>query len=375
MLEESYRPLDAVHHVRWGGTERGAVTCLDHHLWLRLLPEALDQRRSDELIELARELLVDEALAFLRRQLESVGITMTLAQHDGKLRRVLGQFVERRSLGQACRLMVNATSLGRNVPGDRVPSASAVECRVLSHLDQMAWRACLTSRPLESYPYLRGPLAAMTKTLFEDLFQLDAITSNLGELRAALPAATRATEDAVPADVTDLPVLRCGECRLPLTARDAWLEVPALSSMTAEDSTVSADHADTPALKTWRLSHEDCLARSGGYEVGLPSTYRDVVGLAAALLTKSWIPDTDLAELLYEASTLTGRFTPAHVDRLRASAFGRSGSASISLRTPAKAVSGLDPPVRPRCESEAITALPGQGRGGLASGLACHQVR
>ena len=123
-------------------------------------------------------------------------------------------------------------------------------------------------------------------------------------------------------------VLRCGECGLPVLPREAWLHVLLGQFVADEDFAVgSPDHADVPVCETWRITHADCAPEHAGrYEISLPTTYREFIGLTADLLNKSWIDDTDLSSLLGEASDLTGRFAPAPVEQLRNSGSRRYAS-------------------------------------------------
>ena len=171
------------------------------------------------------------------------------------------------------------------------------------------------------------PLSAMTKTLFDNVLELSAVASSLRIVREALPNATTPENGGFRA-TTDFPVLRCGKCGLPVLPREAWLHVLLGQSLAEEDLAAdSLDHADAPGQETWRITHADCTPEQvGRYEISLPTTFREFIGLTADLLNKSWIADTDLSSLLGEASDLTGRFAPAPVEQLRNSSIRRHGS-------------------------------------------------
>ncbi|WP_143532042.1 hypothetical protein [Saccharothrix sp. ALI-22-I] len=231
VLDDTYRPALARHYTPWGRDEIDAVEAVDRHLTRRLDPDSLDRYRSDELVELARELLVEETVRYLRQQLHVQGLPDLRDQESTQIRHVLRRLLGQRRLGEAICLAWRAVRMATEPPNraaDPNGTTSALSWFIRQAEDYIA----LPERHMKCFTYFGTGCAAMTWTLLREVLDLDPLTASVESVQQLLPHATRAS-DAHTVAGAEFPVLRCGPCGLPLLASDAWLCLDILPLWTA----------------------------------------------------------------------------------------------------------------------------------------------
>lgn len=204
-LTTTYYPYDTLLRIPFGSDPDTGRTALDKHLCARLHPANMTAQRQEDLLAFAHEVLVAEAVRWFTRELERHHLPVVAENHAPRLTESVERLVAEYSLGYAYYLgwkaAKTAASAVRTNP--RAPLRNMTTHGV--NMFERDARQALDRQPATLHEFDESqylPLAAITKTLFFTVLQMDPMRTSLATARAAMPMPVRAATSSNPSSAS-----------------------------------------------------------------------------------------------------------------------------------------------------------------------------
>jgi hypothetical protein len=323
-LTGSYFPLKATYFTQFGHSLETAAAAVRGHLAARLDPATMSLSRQQALVEMAVELLAEEAIRYFEYLLDQHKLPGVQENHRDKLVEAAYAAARVRPLSELYNLAWRAAR-DAAAAAQRHPQAARANMTAhgVNRFESNAQRALDPAFDIKPYSSVAGlELAAMTRTLFLRILHLDVFATGVPDIEANLPnpiAGAPQREGPMGASPeSEFGQLSCTECGFPVQQQDAWLWVEVREALDYVEAMRAASESGdliqalidlSPAR--WRVSHTECSSDSGAVcEARMPATYREFLSWTAIILNEreKWIHGSDFADLLAEVAGATGRF-------------------------------------------------------------------